>query len=405
MYKVGIVGAGVGGSYLSYLLSKMGLNNIILDFRAPHEKLCGGGVSYKTIAKFPILDELPCPRKKAWNATIISPKDRMVTLDLENPLTIFNRRDLDYSLLKKAVEFGAHFRKEKVQSFALEGGCWRIFTEKGDYRAEILVGADGALSRTRRKLGIPSAMKRGYFLAIECLLDVQRDFITFKYFPDLQGCLWAFPRVDSLAVGIASRDCTLKKYRDIKRKLFHFIDRYYPGQTEKVSLRGAYIPLFSAKGIQYQSICSNDWALIGDAATFVDPISGEGIYYAIYSAGILAECIIENKLPMYQKLCERYFCENLLKASQGFEYFYQTEFIETMVALAGKSQAIRQILSEMIIGNISYLSWKRRFRKNFFKILADFILNSDITIKQEVIANLVKLSPDYFRPYSRHKIS
>ena len=145
--------------------------------------------------------------------------------------------------------------------------------------------------------------------------------------------------------------------------------------------------------------------MIGDAATFVDPISGEGIYYAIYSAGILAECIIENKLPMYQKLCERYFCENLLKASQGFEYFYQNEFIETMVALAGKSQAIRQILSEMIIGNISYLSWKRRFRKNFFKILADFILNSDITIKQEVIANLVKLSPDYFRPYSRHKIS
>ncbi len=145
--------------------------------------------------------------------------------------------------------------------------------------------------------------------------------------------------------------------------------------------------------------------MIGDAATFVDPISGEGIYYAIYSAGILAKCITEDKLPMYQQLCKRHFCENLLKASQGFEYFYQAEFIETMVALAEKSQSVRQILSEMIIGNIDYLSWKRRFRKNFFKILADFILNSDITIKQEVITNLFKLSPDYFRPYSRHKIS
>jgi len=52
MYKVGIIGAGVGGSYLSYLLSKKGVDNIILDFRVPHEKLCGGGISYKAIAKF-----------------------------------------------------------------------------------------------------------------------------------------------------------------------------------------------------------------------------------------------------------------------------------------------------------------------------------------------------------------
>jgi len=394
MYKVGIVGAGVGGSFLSYLLSKKGLNIIVFDFRVPHEKLCGGGVTYKTAVKFPILDELPCARRNVFRSNIISPKDKVVTVDFERPLKIFNRRDLDYSLLKKAIEFGAHFRKEKVQSITLEGDHWRIFTPDGDYRARILVGADGVLSRTRRELKLPS-LRGDCFFALECFLDVQSDFVIYKFFPDVEGYLWAFPRVDSLAVGMVSRDRTRRRFSDTKERLFHFIDRYYPGQTGKISLRGAYIPLFSAKDIQDANICSTNWALIGDAAAFVDPISGEGIYYTMYSAEILAECIMENRVPMYQQLCQEHFGANLLKASQGFECFYQAGFIETMLALAEKSQSIHQILSEMIIGNLDYVSWKSRLKRNSFKILADFIFNADVATKKEVITNLAKLLPNY----------
>ena len=127
MYKVGIIGAGIGGSYLSYRLSKEGIDTIVFDFRAPHEKICGGGVTYKTIAKFPILSKLSIDRKEIWKATLISPKEKKVTINLEKPLTMFNRRDLDYSFLNKAVDLGAHFKKEKVQSFAREGNSWRIF--------------------------------------------------------------------------------------------------------------------------------------------------------------------------------------------------------------------------------------------------------------------------------------
>ena len=404
MYKVGIIGAGVGGSYLSYLLSKDGLDNIIFDFRAPHEKLCGGGVSYKTVTKFPIIGELPCPRKVVWKSTFISPKDRMVKVEFEKPLTIFNRRDLDYSFLRKARESGACFKKEKVHLFTLEGGHWRISTETGDYMAEILVGADGALSRTGRKLKLPS-MKVDYFFTLQCFLDVEKDFVIYKFLPDLEGYLWAFPRVDSLAVGVVSKDCGRKGYNDMKEKLFHFIDRYYPGQTGTVSIKGAYIPFFSTKNLQDVPVCSNNWALIGDAATFVDPISGEGIYYAMYSAEILAECILGNELPLFQQLCMKHFGNNLIKASRVFEYFYITEFIETMVAVAEKSKPIRKILSEMVAGDINYLTWKGRFREKFIRILGDFILSADFAAKKEVITNLIKLFPKYYRLFSRHRIS
>ncbi|MBE9574771.1 MAG: NAD(P)/FAD-dependent oxidoreductase [Proteobacteria bacterium] len=404
MYKVAIVGAGVGGSYLSYLLARNGVDTVVFDFRAPHDKLCAGGISYKAMAKFPVLEELPCPRKVVWKSAIISPNDRMTVMDLEKPLTIFKRRDLDSALLRKAQESGAHFRKERVRSFALEGDRWRIFTEAGEYRAENLVGADGALSRTRKKLQSPLD-KGEYFFAFQCFLGVQRDFVAFKFFPDLEGYLWAFPRVDSLAVGIVAKECTREKYSDMKERLFCFIETHYPGQTKRICIRGAYIPFFSPKDFYEQSICSKNWALIGDAARFVDPIGGEGIYYAIYSAEILAACIQENNLPLYQRLCRKHFGRNLLKASQGFDYIHKTGFIETMAILAENSTAIRQIISEMIVGNIDYLTWKRRLRKKLVRIVADFMFNADFATKKEVMTNFVSLWYPRLGPYSKPKIS
>lgn len=397
MHKVGIVGAGVGGAYLSWLLSKKGVDTIIFDFRVPHEKLCGGCVSYKTIVRFPLINELLCARNLVWKSTIISPKDRVVTIELEKPLTIFHRRDLDYSLLKMAKESGASFRKEKVQAFAREGNHWRIFTESGEYKAEILVGADGALSKTRKTLKLPPK-KNEYFFALECFIDVKKDFTIIKFFPDFVGYLWAFPRVDMLGVGIVSKYYTKKIYNEMKKMLINYIEGHFPEQIKGISLRGAYIPFFSAKDVQVQDICSENWALIGDAASFVDPISGEGIYYSIYSADILASCIIENRVSLYQHLCMKHFGENLLEASQSFEYFYKAEFIETLVALAEKSQAMKKILSEMMAGDINYLTWKRRFKEEFFKILGDFIFNVGMVTKGEVITNLVT----WYLRYLRH---
>ncbi len=404
MYKVGIIGAGIGGSYLSYRLSKEGVDTIVFDFRALHEKLCGGGVSYKTIERFPIISELPIPRKEIWKSTFISPKERVVTIDLEKPLTIFNRMDLDYSLLTMAQELGTHFTKEKVQSFAREGNSWRIFTTNGDYNAEILVGADGALSRTRRKLNVVSK-KGDAFFALECFLKVKKDVVIFKFFPDIQGYLWAFPRVNNLAVGIVSNHCGKPNVKDIEKKLLHFIQRYYPEEAPKISVQGAYIPHFCADDSKNIRICDSNWALIGDAATFVDPMSGEGIYYAIYSAEILSQCILENELALYQPLCMKHFGENLAKALQGLKYFYQPEFIEVMIQMAKESLLVRRIISDMMSGSLDYLSWKGALRKALYTIMSDFIFNADLASMHEVITNLFKLSPKYYRPFSGNKIS
>ena len=129
MYKVGIIGAGIGGSYLSYRLSKEGIDTIVFDFRAPHEKICGGGVTYKTIAKFPILSKLSIDRKEIWKATLISPKEKKVTINLEKPLTMFNRRDLITLFLTKLLIWALILRKKRFNPLRVKvipGGFLQI---------------------------------------------------------------------------------------------------------------------------------------------------------------------------------------------------------------------------------------------------------------------------------------
>ena len=159
----------------------------------------------------------------------------------------------------------------------------------------------------------------------------------------------------------------------MKARLLRYIEHIYPGQAERISLRGAYIPLFSENDIRGSSICSKNWALIGDAASFVDPISGEGICYALYSADILAKCLRENNLPSYQGLCMEHFGENLLEASQDFDYFYRAEFIETMIALAERSKPLQSILSELVAGDRGFDSKANQIyfeKENIFNAVA-----------------------------------
>jgi len=103
--------------------------------------------------------------------------------------------------------------------------------------------------------------------------------------------------------------------------------------------------------------------LIGDAAGLVDPITGEGIHYALKSAELLAETIEQpNK---YALRVEKEIGHELARAARMYRRFYRgrffgADFRKRTIQLSKRSRTIRSVLGNLILGNQSYLTLKKR---------------------------------------------
>ena len=115
------------------------------------------------------------------------------------------------------------------------------------------------------------------------------------------------------------------------------------------------------------------WALIGDAAGFVDPLTGEGIYYALKSADLLARAI-DTKPGNYEEMWRCEFGEELRRASQLQSRFYHgtfggKPFVERMVQFAGWHRGVRKTLGDLIAGSQSYVDLKSRLKRQALRVV------------------------------------
>src|SRR6185503_16668461 len=106
--------------------------------------------------------------------------------------------------------------------------------------------------------------------------------------------LWLFPRPDHVGVGICAPLAAVPT-RDLLARLEHEVARAFPALADEEAGRYAHtIPSPSADASSIAEIAGDGWALVGDAAALADPITGEGIYYALESSALLAECLGRN---------------------------------------------------------------------------------------------------------------
>jgi flavin-dependent dehydrogenase len=173
----------------------------------------------------------------------------------------------------------------------------------------------------------------------------------FGYLPDGYG--WIFPRQEDASVGIG----VTMKYAQRARALFSdFVNSIGLPRELAAKAKGHPIPLFSP--FDRGPICRKNILLTGDAASFVDPITGEGIYYALKSGELAARALIESMpegrkaAPGYKAAVERAFLGELRAAWKISLPLYA--FPGAGFDLFRTSERIRKLHFDVIAGRASY---------------------------------------------------
>lgn len=291
VYDAIVVGGGPGGATAARLLAEAGWDVLLVDAaRFPRRKTCGGGLTLRAARLLPFpVDEVVDARTSAFRFAWAE-RHAVVARAPEPFLLQVRRERLDHLLLRRAVERGAGL---------LQGRRVRALAEREDHvdvlvdppaegpaapevlRARVVVGADGARGVTARSAGL--AAGRRYVPAVEAEVPVPGhppDAVTFDFALPRWGYAWVFPKGDRSSVGVIA-------FRRPRRPLRAELDRY-------ASLWGLPEVAGGCEGASLgvdggvRAPAGRRVALVGDAAGVTDPLSGEGIYYAIRSAAILA---------------------------------------------------------------------------------------------------------------------
>src|SRR5258708_954037 len=363
MTEIAIVGGGPSGAMCGEQLARAGHTVTIFDEHLAWEKPCGGGLTHKAVECFPFLLDNPYPKKLVSSIELISSNEQSVMLDMSHPIVIYSRTVLNGMLLNRAAEAGCKVQRSHVISVDTAAAKPRYCVD-GEWRtADFLVLAAGARNRllpeTRPLDRDELEMTQGYFV------PQTADAITVKFLPHFEGYIWSFPRCDHLSVGICG---SMAKHTS--QELRHHLHTFMDG--EKISREGArfyshVLPSPQKQTLSSRRVVGKNWALVGDAAAWVDPITGEGLYYALRSGELLAECIIAEKPSEYPARIRRAFSTDLEFATRIARRFYRGNFLggavaTRMIQFIERSATFRVLMADVFAGSQDYCWLKGRLR-------------------------------------------
>ncbi len=364
--RILIAGGGPAGALCGARLARAGFSVIVFEERPGWEKPCGGGVTWKTLQRYPFLLEASLEKKLISKAELIGADGRRVQLELSRPLAIYSRAALNAFLLRRAVQAGCTVVRQRALTGKLNGGA-RLRTTDDEFDGDFLIVATGARNALRLENDEGAAgwkpAPRDLELTAGYYLPGADDRIRVQFLDNLEGYLWSFPRPDHLGVGICGK-MEQNSGASLKEKLHCFLER------EKISASdGAFyshlLPSLAQSSWKRLPLAGRGWARIGDAAGLVDPITGEGIYYALRSGELLAETLIAGAPESYAQRVGQDFAADLRSAARWQPTFYRGGWrnqstTNCMIDAAGRSRRFRRLLDDVFAGTQSYrgLKWR-----------------------------------------------
>jgi flavin-dependent dehydrogenase len=376
MKRVAILGGGPAGAFAAAQLASAGLAVQLFDEKLAWEKPCGGGLTYKAYSQYPFLLDNPTPKRMVSETVLAAPNAGEVTLKLDEPLLIYSRLDLNRLFLERAERAGAQIEKARILSLSRGASHWQLRTNAGIAEADFCIVATGARNPLRdvgtqlRPEDTMSAL--GYYVpGSQARIDIQ-------FLPHLEGYIWVFPRCGHLSVGICGKG---EAAGSLRRRLELYMSRH------DISWKGAtfyshLLPSLDSASWRGNRVSGEGWMAVGDAAGLVDPITGEGLYYAIRSADLAAQTILADAcnpagLPAaYRTLLRSDFAGDLEFASRLAKRVFLGRFLlgsvpERMVQFTRRSPRFASIIQDLFSGKQPYLGLKRRLLRNLNGSLYD----------------------------------
>jgi flavin-dependent dehydrogenase len=364
-------------------LAGSGIRTLVLDEKLAWEKPCGGGLTYKAYNRYPFLVENDAPKRVVSQSTLTVANGGSVTMRLRNPLLIYSRFDLNSLLLERAAKAGAEIEKERVKGLVRENSRWAVKTGHGTIDADYVVVATGARNGLRN-VGTEWSAADSMF-ALGYWVPGKREKIDIQFFPQFEGYLWVFPRMGHLSVGICGKGEPAQKLRARLERYMAEHDIPLKGAT----FYGHRIPALERPSWRTNRVSGDGWIAVGDAAGLVDPVTGEGLYYAIRSGDLAAEAVLSEQLApcqrhsVYRSLIHGEFLEDLAFGAGLAKRFFIQQFLFSsvparMIDLMKKSPRMTEIVQDLFAGTQGYIGLKRRLIENLngtlFELFMGFML-------------------------------
>ena len=359
--RVAIVGGGPAGALCAERLASAGLQVTLYDEHLAWEKPCGGGLTHKALRSYPFLLDGGHPHKVVRQIDLISGSGARAHLRLDHPILIYSRAVLNGLLLERAASAGCHVIRARVTSVDVTGDLPSFAAENATQQTDFLILASGARNSffpaTRPLAPADLEITLGYF--VPCPADT----IQVKFVRGLQGYIWSFPRSDHLSVGICG-----SMARHTSRELHGYLTQFLRQEhisTQDSRFYSHVLPSPRAHTLASRRIAGRNWAFIGDAAGWVDPITGEGLYYALRSGQLLAESLICGQPEAYPRLVRRDFSADLEIAALIARRFYHGRFLggavpTRMIQFIDRSATFSALMGDLFCGAQDYASLKRR---------------------------------------------
>jgi geranylgeranyl reductase family protein len=382
---VAVVGGGPAGAFAAYLLAKRGARVRVFDPSHPREKPCGGGVTGRALALVaPLLAALPhgVPRGVVVDSARfedVTARSAAVGLEAHgfstgSSLIVTGRRGFDRALLDGAITAGAihdtaRVRDVSVSALAREGVT--IATTDGDWHAGHVIGADGANSLVRRRLG-RAFERRQLSIATGFFAHgaTSRE-IVIRFVPEPQGYIWSFPRADHLAIGICAQadESRPGPLRDI---VSSWITSSRIAPDSSLEPYSWPIPSLAAADFEHERPAGDGWMLVGDAAGLVDPITREGIFFALRSAQLAVDVLTDDRDPatVYREALADDIYPELSRAARVKGNFFRGPFTRLLIDALQRSEQVRAIMRDLVAGTQPYRTLRKRLLGTFEMKLA-----------------------------------